>query len=105
MWRWRRCKQPPEESSRYGIFEVPIGVFLPTEVDGFLPAMARGAGVDRAISSSVRVHPPELNGGQVVGVILSLALDQGTRPQDLNPQDVRQMLDSLGAYVDLEDTQ
>ena len=45
---------PTDEVSGYGLFEVPIGVFIPAQIDGFLPGIARAAGVSRVGSAAMQ---------------------------------------------------
>jgi hypothetical protein len=92
-----------EESLRSGegSYEVPLRSFIPLGVDGFLPGLARAAGVDRAAASSLRVHPEEIGGGQVVGTLAGLAVQLGVPPRDVPPEDVRTAVELTGMPVDI----
>lgn len=95
------CGQPANEWSRYGIYDVPLGIFIPTEVDDFLPVLARGAGVDRAVSGSIRMQPTEIYGGQVVGTLLGLAAVGNTSPHLIDPERIRAELSDQGLIIDV----
>lgn len=82
-------------------YEVPLEVFIPHDVDGFLPGMARAAAVDRDVAASLRMQPTELNSGQVVGALAALASRLDVPPRLVDPQQVRQELVKSGAIVDL----
>ena len=87
---------PTDEISGYGLFEVPIGVFIPAEVDGFLPGLARAAGVSRVGSAAMRTQPEEMWGGQVAGTIAGLAVAAGVQPREVPTIDVQNQLRESG---------
>jgi hypothetical protein len=87
---------PTDEVSGYGLFEVPIGVFIPAEVDGFLPGLARAAGVSRVASAAMRTQPEEMWGGQVAGTIAGLAVAAGVQPREVPTIDVQNQLRASG---------
>jgi hypothetical protein len=87
---------PTDEVSGYGLFEVPIGVFIPAEIDGFLPGLARAAGVSRVASAAMRTQPEEMWGGQVAGTIAGLAVATGVQPRDVPTIDVQNQLRASG---------
>lgn len=87
---------PTDEISGYGLFEVPIGVFIPEEVDGFLPGLARAAGVSRVGSAAMRTQPEEMWGGQVAGTIAGLAVATGVQPREVPTIDVQNQLREAG---------
>jgi len=88
--------EPTEEGSGYGLFEVPIGVFIPAQVDGFLPGLARAAGVSRVASAAMRTQPEEMWGGQVAGTIAGLAVAQGVEPREVGVAAVQNRLRETG---------
>jgi hypothetical protein len=91
--------QPTDGASGYGLFEVPIGVFIPSTIDGFLPGIARAAGVSRVAGAAMRTQPEEVWGGQVAGTIAGLAALQGVQPRAVPVTDVqRVLLDSQLVY-------
>jgi hypothetical protein len=88
---------PPETGTAgYGLFEVPLGVFIPEQVDGFLPGLARAAGVDRVAASSLRTQPEEAWGGQVVGFLAGLAVREGVQPREVPAAEVQEQLAHAG---------
>lgn len=87
---------PTDEVSGYGLFEVPIGVFIPAQIDGFLPGLARAAGVSRVASAAMRTQPEEMWGGQVAGTIAGLAVATGVQPRDVPTIDVQNQLREAG---------
>ena len=87
---------PTDEVSGYGLFEVPIGVFIPAQIDGFLPGLARAAGVSRVGSAAMRTQPEEMWGGQVAGTIAGLAVLQDVVPRDVPTADVQNHLRDTG---------
>lgn len=95
------CPPGDEETSGHGPYEVPLGVFVPTGVDGFLPGLARAGRVDRAVASSIRMQPTELLGGEVTGTLAALAVTEAIPPRAVPPARVREALASHGAVVDL----
>jgi hypothetical protein len=84
--------QPVEGLSGYGLFEVPIGVFIPAAIDGFLPGLARDAGVSREASAALRTQPEEMWGGQVAGTIAGLAARDNIAPRQVSASQVQQRL-------------
>ena len=87
---------PTDEVSGYGLFEVPIGVFIPAQIDGFLPGLARAAGVSRVGSAAMRTQPEEMWGGQVAGTIAGLAVATGLQPREVPTIDVQNQLREAG---------
>ena len=87
---------PTDEVSGYGLFEVPIGVFIPAQIDGFLPGLARAAGVSRVGSAAMRTQPEEMWGGQVAGTIAGLAVATGVQPREVPTIDVQNQLREAG---------
>ncbi len=95
------CAAPPGELSDYGPYEVPLDVFIPGGIDGFLPGLARAGRVDRAVASSIRMQPTELLGGEVAGTLAALASADGVPPRAIPVRRLRQELSAVGAAVDL----
>jgi hypothetical protein len=87
---------PTDEVSGYGLFEVPIGVFIPAQIDGFLPGLARAAGVSRVASAAMRTQPEEMWGGQVAGTIAGLAVARDVLPREVPTGDVQNQLRESG---------
>jgi hypothetical protein len=76
----------------FGLFEVPMGVFIPETIDGFMPGMARAAGVSRLAASAVRTQPEEIWSGEAIGIIAALAARHDIEVRDVNPTEVQQHL-------------
>ena len=76
----------------FGLFEVPMGVFIPESIDGFMPGMARAAGVSRLAASAVRTQPEEIWSGEAIGIIAALAARDDIEVRDVNPSEVQQHL-------------
>ena len=71
-----------------GPFQVPFEVFIPAELDGFLPA-EKNFSQSRLVSGATRLQPITMLTGQAVGAIVSQALDRGLQPRQLNPMVVQ----------------
>lgn len=84
------------EGSGYGLFEVPMGVFIPETIDGFLPGIARAAGVSRVGAAALRTQPEEMWGGQVAGTIAGLAAINDIQPRQVTLSQVQQRLLDTG---------
>ena len=76
----------------FGLFEVPMGVFIPEAIDGFMPGMARAAGVSRLAASAVRTQPEEIWSGEAVGIIAALAARDDIDVREVNPAEVQEHL-------------
>lgn len=85
-----------EDGSDYGLFEVPLGVFIPAEVDGFLPGIARAAGVSRVAAAAMRTQPEEIWGGEVAGTLAGLAAREGIQPREVSVDVVQDQLRRSG---------
>jgi hypothetical protein len=85
----------------HGAYDVPLSVFVPHDVPGLLVGVARNGNVDRAVSASIRMHPPELLGGQAVGMLVSLAIEAGVDSRDVPVEAVRTALAAVGATIDV----
>lgn len=84
------------DGSGYGLFEVPMDVFIPQTIDGFLPGIARAAGVSRVAAASLRTQPEEMWGGQVVGTIAGLAAINDIQPRQVSVEQVQDRLFETG---------
>lgn len=76
----------------FGLFEVPMGVFIPETVDGFMPGMARSAGVSRSAASAVRTQPEEIWSGEAIGIIAGLAARDDIEVRNVSPAAVQERL-------------
>ena len=82
----------PESGAGFGLFEVPMGVFIPATIDGFMPGMARSASVARSAAAAVRTQPEEIWSGQAVGIIAALAVRNGIEVREVSPAAVQELL-------------
>lgn len=89
----------PEAPSGDGLYEVPLGVFIPERVDGFLPGMVRAAGVDATAASSLRMQLDEIWSGQVVGYLAATAAQRGVQPREIGYRDVQRYIQEIGYSV------
>jgi hypothetical protein len=76
----------------FGLFEVPMGVFIPETIDGFMPGMARAAGVSRLAASAVRTQPEEIWSGEAIGIIAALAARDDIEVRNVDPAEVQRHL-------------
>jgi hypothetical protein len=76
----------------FGLFEVPMGVFIPETIDGFMPGMARVAGVSRLAASAVRTQPEEIWSGEAIGIIAALAARDDIEVRNVDPAEVQRHL-------------
>lgn len=82
----------PESGAGFGLFEVPMSVFVPATIDGFLPGMARSASVSRSAAAAIRTQPEEIWSGQAVGLIAGVAIRDGVEVRHVSPQAVQELL-------------
>src|SRR3546814_12638905 len=67
-----------------GPFQIPFEVFIPAELDGFLPA-EKNFSQSRLVSGATRLQPVTMLTGKAVGTMASLAVSQGVQTRDLAP--------------------
>jgi hypothetical protein len=73
----------PESGAGFGLFEVPMGAFIPATIDGFMPGMARAASVSRSAAAAIRTQPEEIWSGQAIGIIAGLAIRDGVEVREV----------------------
>ncbi|MEX2962604.1 FAD-dependent oxidoreductase [Microbulbifer sp. TYP-18] len=81
-------------------FELPLGVFIPVDVDNLLPA-SKNIGVTHLVNAATRVHPIEWLVGEVAGLLASLCLAKQVLPADIygiksHTTDFQQLLQNKG---------
>src|SRR3546814_14814724 len=82
-----------------GPFQIPFEVFIPAELDGFLPA-EKNFSQSRLVSGATRLQPVTMLTGQAVGTMASLAVSQGVQPRDLDPLRVQlELLDEGSTLI------
>ena len=78
--------EPPESraelSPRGGPFQIPIGVFIPADVDGFLAA-EKNISVTRLANGAIRLQPITMMAGQAVGALAAIAVTRGIPPRQV----------------------
>ena len=77
------CYGPDRPQTQSGIFQIPVGSFIPAKVKGFLVA-EKGLAVDHYVEGAIRVHESTILNGQVVGIIADKLINSGLDPQRLN---------------------
>ncbi len=82
----------PEAGAGFGLFEVPLGVFIPETVDGFMPGIVRAAGVSRSAAAAVRTQPEEMWGGEAIGIVAALASRDDIEVREVSAAAVQQQL-------------
>jgi hypothetical protein len=82
-----------------GPFQVPFEVFIPEELDGFLPA-EKNFSQSRLVNGATRLQPITMLTGQAVGSIAALAIARNQQPRQLAPQAVQlSLLDSGSTLI------
>ncbi len=81
-----------------GPFQVPLEVFIPERIDGFVPA-EKNISQSRLANGATRLQPVTMLTGQAAGTIAALAVNQGIQPRDLNPIQVQQALLESGCTL------
>jgi hypothetical protein len=81
----------PDFTMGGGPFQVPFEVFIPLELDGFLPA-EKNFSQSRLVSGATRLQPITMLTGQAVGVIAALAVEAGVQPRGVKPLAVQMAL-------------
>lgn len=85
-------------SAGTGPFAIPLGSFLPVDIDGFLPA-EKNLSQSRLANGATRLQPSTLNMGQAVGALAALAISAGVPPRKVDPVDVQRVLLDAGAAL------
>jgi len=81
-----------------GPFQVPLDVFIPESIDGFIPA-EKNISQSRLANGATRLQPVTMLTGQAAGTIAALAVSKGTQPRSLNPIQVQQSLLESGCTL------
>ncbi len=80
-------------------YEVPFGCFLPVKGEGLLVA-GRCLAAEHEAMASARVTAQCFSYGQAIGIAAAMAAEQAKQPRDVRGEDVRAVLNSLGAKLD-----
>nr|WP_010133169.1 FAD-dependent oxidoreductase [Microbulbifer agarilyticus] len=81
-------------------FELPLGVFIPVDVDNLLPA-CKNISVTHLVNAATRVHPIEWLIGEVAGLLATYCLQTETMPAGIYESEIRvkqfqQLLETKG---------
>lgn len=82
------AKMPNDWQGDGGLFQIPLGVFIPEEVDGLLAA-EKNISVSRVVNGSTRLQPVTMLTGQAAGTIAALAVKKKVQPRALTAFDVQ----------------
>ena len=67
-----------------GVFQVPLEVLIPEEVDG-LVAAEKNISVSRMVNGAIRLQPITLLTGQAAGTLAAVAVQRGVPPRRVKP--------------------
>jgi hypothetical protein len=90
-----KAGEPPRGG---GPFQVPMEVFLPETLDGFLPA-EKNFSQSRLANGATRLQPITMLTGQAVGTMAALAARRGVQPRQLSPLEVQSALLDSGSTL------
>ena len=83
---------------RAGIYQVPLGSFIPKTIDGFLAA-EKNISESRYASGATRVQPTVFATGQAVGALAAEAIKSNTLPRNVRAIDVQMELVNSNASI------
>jgi hypothetical protein len=81
-----------------GPFQVPLEVFIPEKIDGFIPA-EKNISQSRLANGATRLQPITMLTGQAAGTIAALAVKQGVPPRAIQPIHVQRVLLDSGCTL------
>ncbi len=81
-------KIPNNWDGEGGLFQIPLGVFIPEKIDGLLAA-EKNISVSRIVNGSTRLQPVTMLTGQAAGAIAATAIIQKVQPRKLRTLDVQ----------------
>jgi hypothetical protein len=90
-----------DASSEGHRFQLPLGVFIPATVDGFLAA-EKNISVSRLVNGATRTQPATMLGGQASGAIAGLAFRQKIQPRFVSALSVQNELVKAGVELSLD---
>lgn len=88
-------EEPPRGG---GPFQVPLEVFLPEKIDGFLPA-EKNFSQSRLANGATRLQPITMLTGQAVGTMAALAVRKNVQPRELSVLEVQSALLDSGSTL------
>lgn len=86
-----RDKMPNDWQGNGGLFQIPLGVFIPENIDGLLAA-EKNISVSRVVNGSTRLQPVTMLTGQAAGAIATLAVKKNVQPRELTAFEVQAAL-------------
>lgn len=84
-------KLPNDWEGEGGLFQIPLGVFIPEKVDGLLAA-EKNISVSRVVNGSTRLQPVTMLTGQAAGAIAALSAKKKAQPRELTVLEVQRAL-------------
>lgn len=84
-------KLPNDWEGEGGLFQIPLGVFIPEKVDGLLAA-EKNISVSRVVNGSTRLQPVTMLTGQAAGAIAALSAKKNVRARELTAFEVQTAL-------------
>jgi hypothetical protein len=93
-------KIPNNWDGNGGLFQVPVGVFIPEKIDGLLAA-EKNISVSRIVNGSTRLQPVTMLTGQAAGAIAATAVIQKVQPRALRVIDIQASLLSSKSQLSL----
>lgn len=84
-------KLPNDWEGEGGLFQIPLGVFIPEKVDGLLAA-EKNISVSRVVNGSTRLQPVTMLTGQAAGAIAALSVKKNVQPRELTAFEVQTAL-------------
>ncbi|KEJ91988.1 FAD-dependent oxidoreductase [Synergistes jonesii] len=79
---------PDDKEWEGGLFQIPLGVFIPEKIDGLLAA-EKNISVSRVVNGSTRLQPVTMLTGQAVGALAAVAVREKIEPRDVRPIQVQ----------------
>lgn len=86
-----RKKMPNDWEGEGGLFQIPLGVFIPEKTNGLLAA-EKNISVSRAVNGSTRLQPVTMLTGQAAGTIAALSVKKKVHPRELSAFEVQMAL-------------
>lgn len=93
-------KMPNDWEGDGGLFQIPLGVFVPEKIDGLLAA-EKNISVSRAVNGSTRLQPVTMLTGQAAGAIAALSVKKKIHPRELSAFEVQAALLKSGTRLSL----
>ena len=84
-----------------GIYRIPISAMLPKDSDRIIAAGRCISCSDKALST-IRSIPAVMNTGEVAGYTAALAVNSGTTPDKLRPEDLQDFLRNKGLFSEYD---